>query len=127
MYRLAANTGNNFNGYNFANVEPRSRRIPTMEFLISALIPKIKRKKGTRLDETVRRRLVSIQRDPIRAIYTERYDSSRDNCAIRQRELGFRSCCYSQSRTEFGPVGFARTIRVLSRPCGQRLRKRRCR
>lgn len=113
--------GNNFNGYNFANVEPFPGFLSPHRALFNLRVNtknRRKKKKEERKRDSTKRRLDTT--GPYsRNLYErrERYESSSPgvcNCAIRQREreLGFRSCCYSQSRNRiWPPVRFARTIR----------------
>ena len=101
------------------NRSPVSSLLPTVHFLISALIPKIEEKKKEERKRDSTKRRLDTTGPYSRNLYErrERYESSSPgvcNCAIRQREreLGFRSCCYSQSRNRiWPPVRFARTIR----------------
>lgn len=126
--------GNNFNGYNFANVEPFPGFLSPHRALFNLRVNtknRRKKKKEERKRDSTKRRLDTT--GPYsRNLYErrERYESSSPgvcNCAIRQRERARLSklLLFAITEQNLAPCPFrADNTGVL---CGQRLRKRRCR
>lgn len=90
--------------------------LPTVHFLISALIPKIEEKKKKKKGNETRRSGASIQRDPILAIYTsEESDTSLLLPGFVIAQLGkgressaFEAVVIRNHGTEFGPLSVSR-------------------
>lgn len=98
------------------NRSPVSSLLPTVHFLISALIPKIEEKKKKKKGNETRRSGASIQRDPILAIYTsEESDTSLLLPGFVIAQLGkgressaFEAVVIRNHGTEFGPLSVSR-------------------